>query len=72
MSVHVKTGHQIDVLYSVGSNGRKYLQGILPRGGTLLPLHEQQAQALVDVLQTVLNEIAIQTTKETTNDTTEG
>ena len=60
MSVHVQTGHSIDVVYSVASDGRKYLQGIEPRGGVLFPLHEQQAQALIDVLQTVLNEINLQ------------
>ena len=60
MSIHVQTGHEIDVVFSVRGDGRKYLQGILPRGGTLLPLYEAQAQALIDVLQTVLNEIAVQ------------
>jgi hypothetical protein len=60
MSIHVQTGHRLDVVFSVGTNGRKYLQGIEPHGGTLLSLHESEAQALIDVLQTVLNEIAVQ------------
>lgn len=62
MSIHVQTGHGLDVVFSIGSDGRKYLQGIEPHGGTLLPLYEAQAQALIDVLQTVLNEIVIQET----------
>jgi hypothetical protein len=60
MSIHVQTGHRLAVVFSVGGDGRKYLQGIKPHGGVLLPLHETQAQALLDVLQTVLNEISVQ------------
>lgn len=31
MSIHVQTGHRLDVLYSIGTDGHKYLQGIQPR-----------------------------------------
>ncbi|HTG95779.1 MAG TPA: hypothetical protein VL866_24475 [Pyrinomonadaceae bacterium] len=62
MSVHVQTGHKLDVVYSVSSEGRQHLQGIQPHGGILLPLYEKQAQALIDVLQRILNEITEQET----------
>lgn len=68
MSVHVQTGHRLDVVYSVGSDRRKFLQGIEPHGGVLLPLDEEQAQALIDVLQVVLNEITIERIRETENE----
>jgi hypothetical protein len=65
VSVHIQTGHGIDVVYSVSSEGNKYLQGIQPYGGILLPLHEEQARALINVLQTILDEISQH--KETAN-----
>jgi hypothetical protein len=60
MSIHVQTGHRLDVVYDY-EDGHKVLRGLQPWDDVeLFSLNREQAQALVDVLQMVLNEIALQ------------
>ena len=63
--VHVATGNALDVVFDY-EDGRQVLRGLQRHGSDdLIPL--PQPQGLMDVLQTVLNEIAV---KELNNGTT--
>ena len=65
MSVHVATGNALDVVFDY-EDGRQVLKGLQRhRSDEVIPLPEPQG--LIDVLQTVLNEIAVQEMKGATN-----
>lgn len=54
--VHVQTGNRLDVVYD-HEGSRKVLKGLKPWDGELILLTDPQA--VVDVLQTIINECEV-------------